>query len=65
MTVHPRPSLGQTPVYGQCFECGAIAWELLEGKSVYCMACDLQAYQVEDDDPCARCDCQNDGDCYL
>jgi hypothetical protein len=34
--------------YGVCAGCGAVAWELLEEKSDYCMGCDSSAYQPPD-----------------
>lgn len=35
--------------FGQCPGCGAVAWELLEEKSDYCMGCDSSAYQPTPD----------------
>jgi len=39
-----------SPVFGQCFGCGAIAWELLSGVSDYCMDCDPASYRHDDED---------------
>ena len=52
------------PVYGVCFDCGAVAWELLRGVSDLCMGCDPSAYRDDwEDDPCAHCDCLTDDEC--
>lgn len=32
-------------VSGVCAGCGAVAWELLEGLSDYCMGCDSPSYR--------------------
>lgn len=57
------PDRPAVPVYGVCFGCGAVAWELLRGVSDYCLGCDPQAYRDEDeDDPCAYCNCER-GEC--
>lgn len=51
-------------VFGVCEGCGAVAWELLDGRSTYCMGCDSAAYRDDDeDDPCAHCDCEGDQQC--
>ncbi len=44
-------------VFGICEDCGAVAWELLAGRSTLCMGCDPTAYRDhEDEDDCSRCD---------
>ena len=53
--------MSATPTYGVCAGCGAVAWELLQGISDYCLDCDGTAYGADDDDPCASCDC--DAEC--
>ncbi len=51
-------------VYGVCEGCGAVAWELLTGRSTACLDCDPAAYRDDDEyDPCASCDCQSDAEC--
>lgn len=45
-------------VYGVCDGCGAVAWELLDGRSTACLDCDPAAYRDEGDfDWCGGCDC--------
>jgi hypothetical protein len=52
-------------VFGVCEGCGAVAWELLDGRSPLCLGCDPISYRngEMEDDPCAYCDCERDEEC--
>lgn len=47
--------------FGVCAGCGAVAWELLNGVSDYCIGCDSASYQPPDE--CCFCDCDG-SECY-
>ena len=43
-----RAPMSRAPVYGVCADCGAVAWELLLGKSDYCLGCAPEDYRDDD-----------------
>lgn len=53
----PFPPIPQG-VYGVCEGCGAVAWELLNGRSTLCIGCAPYAYRDDDEsEDCGSCGC--------